>query len=485
MSAGAPRAEHLLALDLGTTSVRALLLHASGHVVGRAQQPLPARYPEPGRVEQDPLALWERSVAVLRAALDAAGLAARDVAALGVVTQRSTALAWDAADGTPLAPAIGWQDRRTAERVAVLNARGIPINTLASASKFEWLLRHEPRVREAASRGRLCLGTPDVWLTARLTEEAFATDPSQASCTGLLDLAAGDWWPAALGLFGLEPDWLPRVVATDAVVGMTPAALLGAPVAVAARAGDQQAATFAQGAHAEGSGKLTLGTAAMLDVHTGAAPRRGARGAYPLALWTLSDGSRAFGLEGTVVTAGAAVDWLVDLGLLPDAGALDALAGSVADSEGVCFVPALQGLGTPHLDDGARGLLGGLTRATTRAHVARALLEGVAQRCADLCEALPLAGALRTDGGLARSDRLLQALADFSGRPVWRAAETETTALGAAQLAGLGAGLYASPGDARPHAAAAREFEPLLDRDERERRRADWAHAVARARSDS
>jgi glycerol kinase len=476
--------ELVLALDLGTTGVRALVVGADGAVRGRAWRALATRFPAPGRVEQDPEDWWRQSVAVLREALAAAGASAPELAGIGVVTQRATAVAWEAG-GRALAPAIGWQDQRTRSRAAELQARGIPVPTMASATKLEWLLRAEPALRAAARAGRLCLGTPDAFLGDRLTGGgAVATDPGQASCTGLWDLRARDWHAGALALFGIERAWLPSIAPTSAVVGETPAALLGAPVAVAARAGDQQAATFAQGAHEPGSAKLTLGTSAMLDLHSGVSPPRPAAGAWPLVLWTLSGGEVAFGLEGTVVTAGSAFDWLADLGLVRDAAEIDAVAGSVPSADGVAFVPALQGLGTPFLDEDARGVWSGLTRASRAAHLVRAVVEGVAQRCADLCEALPLRDEpLRVDGGLGRSALLLQALADRSGRVLQRAAEVETTALGAAFLAGLATGVWRSPAETRACAVAPAVVRPALDAGAREAGRAEWRRLVERVRA--
>lgn len=472
----------LLALDLGTTGVRALVVDAAGAVRGRAWLPLATRFPGPGRVEQDPDEMWTASVAVLRQALAEARAQARDVAGLGVVTQRATALAWDAKTGRALAPAVGWQDQRTAPRVAELRAQGIPITTLPSATRFEAWLREDGAVAQAARAGRLRLGTPDAWLGSRLCGVGVhVTDPGQASCTGLYDLAAGDWSAGAAALFSVPLQALPRVVGTAEVVGETPRELLGAALPVVARAGDQQAASFAQGVHAPGDAKLTLGTSAMLDLHAGGEPPAFEGGAFPLALWRLS-GRDSFCREGMVVTAGAVVEWLVALGLLASAGQLDAVAGCVPDAGGVVFVPALQGLGTPWLDDAARGFAVGLTRGSTAAHLVRAAVEGVAQRCADLCEALRLdARPLRVDGGLARSRLLLQQIADASGRTLLRAAETETTALGAALLAGLATGVFASPAACAALTAPGERFEPALDAAGREARRARFRAAVERA----
>jgi glycerol kinase len=474
----------LLALDLGTTGVRALAVAPDGRVLARAYRPLAVAFPWPGHVEQDPREMETASADVLREALAGARLAATDVAGLGIVTQRATVIAWSARSGEPLAPALGWQDQRTAPRVAWFRERGIPMTTLASATKLEWWLREEPAIARAAADGTLRFGTPDAWLGYRLSGgDAHVTDPGNAACTALFDTATGGWSEPLCALFGVDPKTLPRIAPTSGVVGETPRALLGAPVALAARAGDQQAATFAQGAHARGDAKLTLGTSAMLDLHTGSEPAAPPEGAYPLALWRLADGTTDFCLEGTVITAGAAVDWLVSLGIASDAAALDALARSVSSSGGVAFVPALQGLGTPFLDDSARGLVGGLTRGTGRAELARAAFEGIAQRCADVCDGLAVpAGPLRVDGGLARSDFLVRAIADLAGRPLWRARETETTALGAAFLAGLATGVWRDPADCRRAIPAPERFEAGLAEDARLGARARWHAVVARAR---
>jgi glycerol kinase len=470
----------LAAIDLGTTSVRALVLEPGGRVLGRGARPLETRFPAPGRVEQDPESYFTRALQALRLALEAARAQASDLAALGIATQRATALAWSADTGRALAPAIGWQDQRSAPRVAELRAEGVHITTLPAASKFEWWLRHEASIREAARRGLLRLGTPDAWLAFRLSGEGSVTDAGQASCTALFDLARGAWSERACALFGVDPAWLPRVVASNAPVGCARA--LGAEVPLAARAGDQQAACFAQAVHTPGDAKLTLGTAAILDVHTGRDAAAAGRGAYPVALWQLTGHAMDCGLEGTVISAGAALDWLVRLGLLRAPADADAVASEVASSEEVAFVPALQGLGTPYLDAEARGLLGGLTRGTTRAHVVRAVLEGVAQRCVDVCEALRLdARPLHVDGGLSRSDVLCQVLADLGGRPVLRAAEAEATARGAALLAGLGVGAHADLASCAAQVSATQRFESRSTPEWRERARERWRVAVARA----
>jgi glycerol kinase len=475
--------ELLLALDLGTTQARALLVDAQGLVLGRASQRLGVRFPAPGRVEQDPEEFATAAEALLPAALAEAGAGAGDVAAVGIATQRATALAWDVESGAPLAPALGWQDQRPREIAAWLRARGAPLSSQAAASRFAWWLQCDPAVRRAAQRGRLRLGTPDAWLEQRLGGEAL-TDPGQAMCTGLYDPTRGDWSEVLVKRFGLQRAWLPRIAPTSAVRSETRRGLLGAPVALAARAGDQQSAAFAQGVYSPGRAKLTLGTAAMLDVHTGAAPASPPPGAIPMPLWRLDGGEEAWCLEGHAATAAAAVEWLVALGVLERAQDLDALAGSAPDAGGVVVVPALQGLGTPFADEAARGFVGGLTRGSTRAHLARGLVEGLAQRCTDLCDALPLNdGPLPVDGGLSRSSLLLQCLADFSGRAIERAAESETTALGAAWLAGLAVGCLERPEACQALRAAPQRFEPRLDAEQRQESRDRWQRVLQRVRS--
>jgi glycerol kinase len=472
----------LLAIDLGTTSTRALAIEAGHAVRGRAQLPLTTRCPRPGFVEQDPEQMFERSVEVAREALARAGAAAADVAALGIVTQRATVIAWDADTGKSLCPAVGWQDQRTHARAAELQAAGIPISTLPSATKLEWLLKRDAAVAAAARAGRLRFGTPDAWLGFRLSGGAsFATDPGQASCTALFDLERGAWSEPLLGMFGVAAETLPALAPTSGVEAEVQAEHLGRAIPIAARAGDQQAACFAQGAHAKGDAKLTLGTSAMLDVNTGGAVQRAPHGAYPLALWRLRGEPTAFGLEGSVITAGAAIDWLVDARLLASPAALDAVARSVASAEGVAFVPALQGLGTPFMDPDARGFVGGLTRGSTAAHVVRAALEGIAHRCADVCEALfPSGDRLRVDGGLARCGFLVQRIADLSGRRVERAFETEATAIGAAWLAAHGAGILVRPADALAWLPPREPFLPEDPPEARHHARERWRAVLRR-----
>lgn len=476
--------EHLLALDLGTTSVRALVVCANGDVRARAQLPLTTRFPAPGHVEQDPLEMAAASREVLGSALARAGLRGEDVAGLGIVTQRATALAWDANTGEPLAPALGWQDQRAATLASGLRDRGLPLTTQAAATRFAWLLAENDAVRDAARTGRLRFGTPDTWLAARLSGgDLFVSEPGEASCTGLFDSGCGAWHEGICEALGIDPRWLPAIVASSSIIGMTEATLFGVGVPIAALAGDQQAATFAHGVHTAGDARLTLGTAAMLGRHTGSLPVRPPRGAFALALWRLADGRNAFCVEGHVATAGAAVDWLASIGLLPTADALDAVASRARSSEGVFFVPALQGLATPWLAGDVRGAIGGLTRGSGPAHIARALIDGIAHRCIDVCDALGIEDRpLPVDGGLARSRLLLQAIADFGGRPVVRAAECELTAIGGALLAALATGLAPDLAACRACVQYELPIEPRLAPDARQAARTHWREIIATTR---
>ncbi|TVS08331.1 MAG: hypothetical protein EA417_22970 [Gammaproteobacteria bacterium] len=470
----------IMSLDLGTTGVRAVIFAADGRVLGHAYQRLALAFPAPDRVEQDAIDFRDRSLEVMQAALADTGCGAADLRAIGVVTQRSSVVAWDSGTGQPLAPVIGWQDRRTLARVEELRAMGLPVNTLASCTKFEWLTREHAGVRSAIARGRLRLGTPDVWLTHWLTGgDAFVTDPSSAGATGLFDAGSGSWFDAAMELFGQERAWHPQVVASNETVGLTYRSLFGARIPVAARAGDQQAACFAQGLNTVGDAKITLGTSAMLDRSTGSVATDAPPGAYDLPLWRLlaADGSvdNAFCHEGTVITAGAAVEWLQRIGVLGDAADMDAMAA--AGQPGVVFVPALAGLGTPHMADQVRGSFSGLGLETGRNELVRGVLDGIAQRCADLAETLDVTGNLHVDGGLARSTWLLQRLADLTGCVVLPAREVESTARGGAALAATSPGVA---GDPLPAPEPAAEIEPALDDDARSDARSAWRDHLQR-----
>jgi glycerol kinase len=473
--------ELVLALDLGTTGVRAVVWTPEGAALGQAYRTLPVRFPAPGRVEQDPETLHRESLIVLHEALAGARAAPADVAALGIATQRATALVWDAASGKPLAPALGWQDRRRAAALDRLRDRGIAIPTQAALAKLLWWLESSAEVQAAARAGTLRFGTPDVWLGYRLSGgAAHVTDPGHAGCTALYHPQERDWAHGFLELLEIDVAWLPAIVASAGIVAQTAepagpgAALAGIPLA--ARAGDQQASAFAAGLRRPGQAKLTLGTAAMLDLHTGEVPAPAGPGVVPLPLWRLPDGSEHHCLEGHVATAGSALEWCVSLGFAPDVPALERLARSVRDDGGVVAVPAFQGLGTPFDDEAARGFVSGLTRGSSAAELARALFEGVAQRCVDVWEAMePEDTVIRVDGGLSRSSLLLERLAMLSGRTVLRAPDPEGTARGVAALAQLACGsaptLLGDP-------EAGERFEPLGTPAQRQSLRARWRRTV-------
>jgi glycerol kinase len=473
--------EHLLAIDEGTTGVRALVIDASSAVRGQSYRPIETRCPAPGLVEHDPENVWSETVAVARAALAAAGLAAGDIAALGITTQRATALLWDTNTGRPVGPAVSWQDQRTAARCQALQAQGLWVSSLASATKIEWLLGRAPR----GARDALRAGTIDTWLVWKLTGgRCHVTDPSNASCTGLYDFFNGTWDGATLETLGIPLSLLPEIRPSSAIVGETTVEPLGAAIPVAGIAGDQQAAMFGQLCVEPGMMKATFGTSAMFDLHTGAQPAPPGPGIFPLILWQLGD-ERPYCLEGSAITAGAAVQWLRDgLGLIDRIEDCEPLAASVPDAGGVWAVPAFQGLGTPHALAAVRAAIGGLSRASTKAHVARALLDGIAFRSREVFDALletagvPRPAALRVGGGAARNDLLMQTLADVLALPVERPRTIEAGALGAAYLAGRAVGLWRDLEEQRRAWRLERTFEPRWPAADREERWQRWRQIV-------
>lgn len=478
----------ILALDQGTTGSTALVVHQDGTILGRGYREFTQHFPRPGWVEHDADEIFRVTVDAAREAIDVAG---EKPAALGISNQRETVVLWDRATLAPVARAIVWQDRRTTERCRELDAAGMQplirdrtglvLDPYFSATKLEWMLR-DPDIRRRAERGQLAAGTIDSWLIARLTRgQAHVTDRTNASRTMLADLGKGTWDDELLALFSVPRSILPSIVESSGAVGAAAGEFLGAELPIAGIAGDQQAALFGQACVRSGMAKNTYGTGAFLLVHTGetaAAPPAGV-------LATAACGPRgeaAFALEGSVLVAGAAVQWLRDgLGLIASAADSEGLARSVSDTAGVHFVPAFAGLGTPHWAPEARGTITGLTRGTTKAHLVRATLESMAFSSADLLEAMEGPGRtvplLRVDGGASANDWLMQFQADVSGRPVERPAQVETTALGAAALAGISAGIWRDADDF----ASAQEpvrFEPAMAAAERETLRRGWQRAV-------
>lgn len=481
----------LLAIDQGTTSTRAILFDAALRPQAIAQRALPQMFPRPGRVEHDPEAIWSATVAVCREVL---GRADGPVAALGITNQRETVVVWERATGRPVHNAIVWQDRRTADRCRALaeagcepelTARtGLLLDPYFSASKLGWLL-DQGVLRARAGRGELLAGTIDTFLLWRLTG-AHATDASNAARTALFDIHRQCWDAEMLRLWDVPETLLAEVRDNAADFGVTDPAVLGHAIPVAAMAGDQQAALVGHACFAPGDMKCTYGTGAFLIANTGETPRASANRLLTTVGYRLG-GNVTYALEGSIFTTGAAVQWLRDgLGVIRDAADSAALAASVPDCGGVHVVPALTGLGAPWWDAAARGVICGIGRDTTAAHLVRATLESVAFQTGDLIGAMRADGmtdptALRVDGGMTANDWLMQCLADLTGLPVARAAVAETTALGVAGLAGLRAGLFGSLADlARLHRPE-RTWRPALDVNARAARAAEWHRAVRRA----
>jgi glycerol kinase len=489
---------YLLALDQGTTSSRAIVFRDDAAIVGLAQREFTQLYPQPGWVEHDPREIWATQVAVAIQALGEAGLAPSRIAALGVTNQRETTIVWDRRTGEPVYNAIVWQDRRTADFCAQLKAAGVEtevqrrtgllLDPYFSGTKLRWILDHIAGARARAERGELAFGTVDSWLIWNLTGgRVHATDVSNASRSLLLNLESADWDEEMLRLLDVPRAVLPEVLPSSALFGEVTSPLAGWPFPIAGVAGDQQAALFGQACFEPGMGKNTYGTGCFLLQNTGTVPVWSNNRLLTTIAWRTSE-SLEYALEGSVFIGGAVVQWLRDgLKLIRSAPEIEALAASVPDSGGVFLVPAFVGLGAPHWDPYARGAMLGLTRGTTEAHVARAALESIALQSADLLEAMQLDAhqelkELRVDGGACRNNLLLQMQADFLQAPVVRSAVTETTALGAAYLAGLATGVYKSTHEISSQWRAERRFEPRMPADQAAAMRARWKQAVERAR---
>jgi glycerol kinase len=488
----------VLALDQGTTSSRAIVFDGEGAIVAVAQRELTQHYPRTGWVEHDPQEIWASQVEVAIEVLGRAHVDPCDIAAVGIANQRETAIVWDRDSGEPIYPAIVWQDRRTAEYCEQLKAdgagplvqrtSGLVIDPYFSASKIHWMLTHVPGARARAEAGRLAFGTVDSWLLWKLTNGSqHATDASNASRTMLFDITAGRWDPELLRLFDVPASMLPEVRPSSGVCGRASASLGLGDSPIAAIAGDQQAALFGQLCLEPGMSKNTYGTGCFLLQNVGTTPKPSRHQLLSTVAWQI-DGRTDYALEGSVFIGGAVVQWIRDgLELIRSASDIEALATSVPDSGGVVLVPAFTGLGAPHWDPFARGGLFGLTRGTTGAHIARAALEAIAFQVAELLDAMTADSGvalteLRVDGGAAANDTLMQMQADVLGKPVVRSAVTETTALGAAYLAGLAVGLWPSAAALSDRWRADRRFEPARDARSVELQRQRWAEAVRRTR---
>jgi glycerol kinase len=491
---------HLIAIDQGTTSTRAMVFDGDLQPLATAQRELRQIFPAPGWVEHDPEEIWTATVATVRAAMAQAGIAPKDVAALGITNQRETAIVWERASGKPIHNAIVWQDRRTAQacdalratgcEAAVTDKTGLVLDPYFSATKVAWLLDHVEGARAAAEAGRLAFGTVDSFLLWRLTGgAAHLTDASNAARTLLFDIGRGAWDDDLAGLFGVPKVLLPEVRDCAAEFGATEPALFGGPIAIRGIAGDQQAATVGQGCFTPGMMKATYGTGCFALLNTGAEPVRSRHKLLTTIAYQLG-GRRTYALEGAIFVAGAAVQWLRDgLGIIREASEVNALAQHADPAEQVYLVPAFTGLGAPHWDAQARGAVFGLTRQSGAAEIARAALEAVGYQTRELLEAMhadwPAAAGtvLRVDGGMTASEPTMQFLADMLAAPVDRPAVLETTAVGAAYLAGYQAGVCPDPAGFAASWRLERRFEPRMDAATRSRKWTGWQDAVRRTRS--
>jgi glycerol kinase len=489
----------VLALDQGTTSSRAIVYDDALAPLATAQRPVTPTFPRPGWVDQDADQLLDVTLDVARKALDRAGVAPGDVAALGITDQRETTVLWDRHSGAPVGPAISWQSRQTAPVVEAIRGRGmgdtyhritgLRPDAYFSATKVAAMLDGYPDLRRRAEAGEVAFGTVDSWLLWHLTGGAHRTDTTNAARTMLFDIRTGDWSDELLADLSVPRAMLPEVRPSAGPFGETDPEVLGAAIPVTGVAGDQHAALFGQACLEPGEAKNTYGTGSFLLMQTGDEPVPSAHGLLTTVAWRLGQEAPRYALEGSIFVTGAAVQWLRDgLGLIRRAEEVETLAATVPDAGGVVFVPALTGLGAPDWDPDARGLIVGLSRGTTAAHLARAALEAIAHQTRDVTDAMatdapfPLSE-LRVDGGAAANDLLLQLQADLLGVPVVRAPVLETTALGAAALARVGAGLDGPTAHReRTRAGEGRRFEPAVSADERDSRHHQWRRAVERAR---
>ena len=486
-----------MALDQGTTSSRCIIFDHSGAMLASAQKEFAQHYPKPGWVEHDAAEIWETTLEVARGAMAKSGLEAADIAAIGITNQRETTVVWDRETGEPVCPAIVWQCRRTAPMADALAASGwaekirqktglVP-DAYFSGTKLRWILDKVPGARQGAEEGRLLFGTIDSWLIWKLTGgRAHVTDVTNASRTMLFDIRRLRWDPELLELFGIPEQMLPRVQPSSCIYGETEPGLFGGKIPVAGAAGDQQSALFGQCCFEAGDVKNTYGTGCFLLMHTGSEPVFSENGLITT-IAASGPGRIRYALEGSVFTAGAAVQWLRDeLKLIPDAAASEAEARSVADTGGVYVVPAFTGLGAPYWNQYARGTITGITRGFTRAQLVRATLESIAYQTCDICRAMESdAGVeltrLRVDGGAAANDLLMQFQSDLLGAEVLRPACIETTALGAAYLAGLAVGYWKDTADIRQNRQTGRVFLPEMRDATRAKLLKGWNRALTTA----
>jgi glycerol kinase len=488
----------ILALDQGTTSSRAIVFDHNGSIRAVAQREFKQIFPQAGWVEHDPQEIWQSQLETARDVLAQADLTAADVAAIGITNQRETTVVWDRATGAPIHNAIVWQDRRTAafcdslkdagHAAEIQHRSGLVIDAYFSGSKLRWLLDNVPNARARAERGELAFGTIDSWLVWNLTGgKLHVTDPSNASRTMLYDLHTGSWSDELCKILGVPRAVLPSIKASSEVYGESVAALLGGAIPIAGIAGDQQAALFGQGCFSRGLAKNTYGTGCFMLMNIGSTPAPSKHQLLTTVAWRTGKDTD-FALEGSVFIGGAAVQWLRDgLGIIKSSGEVEELAASVPDSAGVYLVPAFAGLGAPHWDQYARGTIAGITRGTNRGHIARAALEGIAFQVADVLDVMKqdsgiAMNELRVDGGACTNNLLMQFQADVLQVPVVRPKVIETTALGAAYLAGLAVGYWTSKEEVAAAWQAERRFTPAMPAAQAAHRRSRWAEALNRAR---
>jgi glycerol kinase len=493
-----PAPTYVLALDQGTTSSRAIVFDRSGSTIAVAQKEFAQHYPQPGWVEHDAMEIWSSQNAVVAEAMGKANLSAESIAAVGLTNQRETTLVWDRATGEPIYHAIVWQDRRTADYCAqlkrdglepmVAQKTGLRLDPYFSGTKLRWLLENVAGARTRAEAGKLCFGTIDTWLLWQLTAgKVHATDATNASRTLLCNLHTGDWDDELLRLFGIPRAMLPEIRSSSEIYGEVGRHLYPAGAPIAGIAGDQQAALFGQACFEPGMAKNTYGTGCFLLMNTGTRPVASRNNLLTTVAWRLGRTTH-YALEGSVFVGGAAIQWLRDeLHLVSSSQELDALAGSVPDAGGAYLVPAFAGLGAPHWDPYARGTIVGLTRGTGRAHLCRAVLEAIAYQSADLLSCMEKDGGLtlrelRVDGGAARSQPLMQFQADLLGVPVLRPRHVETTAAGAAYLAGLAVGYWTDQADITRNWQVDTRFTPAADRAAMNAKRRGWDRALERAK---
>ena len=489
--------KYLMALDQGTTSSRCIIFSQEGKALASASRELPQIFPKSGWVEHDPNAIRATQIGAAAEALAGLGCGWSDIAAIGITNQRETTIVWEKKSGRPIGNAIVWQCRRTAEACEELIERGLGDkirektgllpDPYFSATKLQYILDHTDGARERAARGELCFGTVDTWLLYSLSGgRIFATDPSNASRTMLYNLKGGDWDDDLLALFDIPRAMLPEIRPSASLFGYTDPDVLGARIPITGVAGDQQAALFGQGCHSTGSLKNTYGTGGFLLMNTGDTPIFDNSGLLTTVAWQIGE-ERSFALEGSVFVCGSAVQWLRDgLKIIKSAEETEEIARSVKDTAGLYLVPAFTGLGAPHWDPFARGMMIGITRATGRAEIVRATLEAMAYQAADVIDLMERAvgrriSELRVDGGAAANDFLLEFQSNLLGIPVIRPSCIESTALGAAALAGIGVGIYQSPREAASHLGKSKRFVPTLCQEKRIALLDGWHRAVERS----